>query len=143
MTISTKGRYALNLMLDLCYHDDGVPVKIKDIAQRQGLSEKYLEQIISLLNKNKLVKSIRGPQGGYKLTKKPEEYTVGMILRATEGDLAPIPDISDEESIYSSKVGILTLPFWKSFNKVVNEAADAFTLQDLINTASGGNDYVI
>ena len=81
MKISTKGRYALRLMLDLALNNTGAPVSLKDIAKRQGISDKYLEQIISVLNKAKYVQSIRGAQGGYVLTKKPEEYTVGMILR--------------------------------------------------------------
>ena len=87
MKISTKGRYALRLMLDLAIHNTGEPVRIKDIAARQEISDKYLEQIISSLNRAGYVKSIRGPQGGYRLTKAPEQYTVGMILRLTEGSL--------------------------------------------------------
>ena len=90
MKISTKGRYAIRLMLDLASDTSGKPVSLNDIASRQQISEKYLEQIISVLNKAGYVKSIRGPQGGYQLVKKPEEYTVGMILRTTEGDLAPV-----------------------------------------------------
>jgi len=90
MKISTKGRYALRLMLDIALNDAKTPVRIKDIAERQQISDKYLEQIVSSLNKAGFVKSLRGPQGGYRLTKKPEEYTVGMILRLIEGSLAPV-----------------------------------------------------
>ena len=89
MKVSTKGRYALRLMLDLAVNNTGEPISLKDIARRQEISDKYLEQIISVLNKANYVKSIRGAQGGYILTKKPEEYTIGMILRLTEGSLAP------------------------------------------------------
>ena len=96
MKISTKGRYALRLMLDLALHDSDAPVRIKDIAARQDISDKYLEQIISSLNKAGYVKSIRGPQGGYKLARDPESYTVGMILRLTEGSLAPVACLDDE-----------------------------------------------
>lgn len=96
MKISTKGRYALRLMLDLALHDNGEPVRIKDIAARQEISDKYLEQIISSLNKAGYVKSIRGPQGGYKLAKKPSYYTVGMILRLTEGSLAPVACLDED-----------------------------------------------
>ena len=90
MKVSTKGRYALRLMLDLAVYNTGRPISLKDVAKRQQISEKYLEQIISLLNKAGFVRSIRGPQGGYMLTKAPGEYTVGRILRLTEGDLAPV-----------------------------------------------------
>ena len=96
MKISTKGRYALRLMLDLAVYDTGDPVRIKDIAARQEISEKYLEQIISILNKAGYVKSIRGPQGGYHLMKDPAQYTVGMILRLTEGSLDPVACLEDE-----------------------------------------------
>ena len=90
MKISTKGRYALRLMIDLAENSSGNPVSLKDVAKRQGISDKYLEQIISVLNKAGYVKSVRGPQGGYSLQRRPEEYTVGMILRLTEGDLASV-----------------------------------------------------
>ena len=90
MKISTKGRYALRLMLDLALNNSGKPVRIRDVSERQNISDKYLEQIISVLNKARFVRSIRGPQGGYLLTRRPEEYTVGMILRLTEGSLAPV-----------------------------------------------------
>ena len=85
MRVSTRGRYALRLMLDLAMNNTGEPVRLKDVAKRQEISEKYLEQIISILNKAGFVKSVRGPAGGYSLKRKPEEYTVGMILRLTEG----------------------------------------------------------
>ena len=88
MRVSTRGRYALRLMLDLAMNNTGEPVRLKDVAKRQEISEKYLEQIISILNKAGFVKSVRGPAGGYSLKRKPEEYTVGMILRLTEGSLA-------------------------------------------------------
>ena len=89
MKISTKGRYATRLMLDLALHNTGECIKVKDIAARQGISEKYLEQIISILNKAGYVKSVRGAQGGYRLAKEPEAYTLGMILRLTEGSIKP------------------------------------------------------
>ena len=90
MRISTKGRYALRLMLDLALHNTGEPVRLKDVARRQEISEKYLEQLISILNKAGYVRGIRGPQGGYLLKRAPKDYTVGMILRLTEGSLAPV-----------------------------------------------------
>lgn len=90
MKISTKGRYAVRLMLDLAMSETESPVRLKEIAGRQGISDKYLEQIISILNKAGYVKSVRGPMGGYRLVRKPEEYTVGEILRLTEGSLSPV-----------------------------------------------------
>lgn len=90
MKISTKGRYALRLMVDLALNNTGEPISLKDIARKENISDKYLEQIISVLNKAGYVRSIRGAQGGYMLRKKPEDYTVGMILRQTEGSLAPV-----------------------------------------------------
>ena len=90
MKISTKGRYALRLMLELAAYQKGAPVSLKDVARRQEISDKYLEQIVSVLNKAGYVKSVRGTHGGYLLRKDPSEYTVGMILRLTEGDLAPV-----------------------------------------------------
>ena len=89
MMISTKGRYALRIMVDLAQHDGDTPVSVREIAQRQDISGKYMEQIISVLSRAGLLRSVRGAQGGYHLAKSPEEISVGMILRATEGDLAP------------------------------------------------------
>ena len=97
MKISTRGRYALRMMLDLATYSAGGPVSLKDVAKRQEISDKYLEQIIAVLNKAGYVKSIRGAQGGYLLKKEPEEYTVGMILRLTEGDLAPVGCVGEEK----------------------------------------------
>ena len=90
MKISTKGRYALRLMLDLAVYNTGEPISLKDVAKRQNISEKYMEQIISVLNKAGFVRGIRGAQGGYLLSRAPKDYTVGMILRLTEGELAPV-----------------------------------------------------
>ena len=99
MRVSTRGRYALRLMLDLAMNNTGEPVRLKDVAKRQEISEKYLEQIISILNKAGFVKSVRGPAGGYSLKRKPEEYTVGMILRLTEGSLAPVDCVEDRSAL--------------------------------------------
>ena len=98
MKISTKGRYALRLMVDLALNNTGEPISLKDIARKENISDKYLEQIISVLNKAGYVRSIRGAQGGYMLRKKPEDYTVGMILRQTEGSLAPVACLEDEDT---------------------------------------------
>ncbi|MDD5998925.1 MAG: Rrf2 family transcriptional regulator [Lachnospiraceae bacterium] len=129
MKISTKGRYAVILMLDLATYNTGEPVRLKDIAKRQQISEKYLEQIISLLNKAGFVKSIRGPQGGYMLKNPPEKYTVGMILRETEGSLAPV-SIDDETSFERQSV---TTRIWTKMEGAINEIVDGITLKDLVD----------
>ena len=133
MKISTKGRYALRLMLDIAMNDqEGEVVKIKEIAKRQEISEKYLEQIVSALNKAGFVKSVRGPQGGYRLTKKPEEYTVGMILRLTEGSLAPVACLDDEVNECKRKDECATLKLWKKLNSAICDVVDHYTLLDLL-----------
>ena len=109
MLVSTKGRYALRTMVDLAVHGDGEPVKIKDIANRQGISGKYLEQIISILSRAGYVRSIRGNQGGYYLSKPAAEYTVGMILRVTEGSLAPVDCLSGEDNPCTRQLDCVTL----------------------------------
>ena len=109
MLVSTKGRYALRTMVDLAIHGDGEPVKIKDIANRQGISGKYLEQIISILSRAGYVRSIRGNQGGYYLAKPAAEYTVGMILRVTEGSLAPVDCLSGGENPCTRQMDCVTL----------------------------------
>ncbi len=144
MKISTKGRYALRLMLDLAIHDTGEPVRIKDIAARQEISDKYLEQIISSLNKAGYVKSIRGPQGGYRLTKKPDQYTVGMILRLTEGSLAPVACLDDEVNSCTRQDTCATLRLWKMVNDSVSSVVDKVTLADLVEWQNEmNNNYVI
>lgn len=129
MKISTKGRYALMLMLDLATYNTGEPVRLKDVAKRQQISEKYLEQIISMLNKAGFVKSIRGPQGGYILKNPPENYTVGMILRQTEGSLAPVnyDDASELEQ------GSVTIRIWEQLSEAINKIVDNITLKDLVD----------
>ncbi|MGN0514273.1 MAG: RrF2 family transcriptional regulator [Lachnospiraceae bacterium] len=132
MRISTKGRYALRLMLDLALQEASHPVSIKDIAKRQDISEKYLEQIISVLNKAGFVKSVRGANGGYILKKQPKDYTVGMILRATEGSLAPVECVELENGSCDRMSGCVTVMLWKKINDAVNEVVDNTTLADLV-----------
>lgn len=144
MKISTKGRYALRLMVDLAINNTGEPVSLKDIAKRQGISDKYLEQIISVLNKAGYVKSMRGAQGGYILRKKPEEYTVGMILRLTEGNLAPVSCLEDEEVDCERQGDCVTVIVWKKLNDAINEVVDGITLADLVDWKMEKNgQYVI
>lgn len=133
MKISTKGRYALRLMLDIALNDAKTPVRIKDIAERQQISDKYLEQIVSSLNKAGFVKSLRGPQGGYRLTKKPEEYTVGMILRLIEGSLAPVACLDDDINNCTRADRCRTLILWEKLYDAISEVVDNITLADLIS----------
>lgn len=136
MKISTKGRYALRLMLDLATYNTGEPVSIKDIAKRQQISEKYLEQIIAVLNKAGFVRSVRGAQGGYVLKKDPKEYTVGMILRQTEGDLSPVGCIGDEGTPCDRKGTCVTVRIYEKINDAVNGVVDHITLSDLLEWQS-------
>ena len=133
MKISTKGRYALRLMLDIALNDAKTPVRIKDIAERQQISDKYLEQIVSSLNKAGFVKSLRGPQGGYRLTKKPDEYTVGMILRLIEGSLAPVACLDDDINNCTRADRCPTLILWEKLYDAISEVVDNITLADLIS----------
>ena len=132
MKISTKGRYALRLMLDLATYSAGGPVCLKDVARRQQISDKYLEQIIATLNKAGYVRSIRGAQGGYLLKKAPAEYTVGMILRLTEGDLAPVGCVGAEKEECERKAGCVTIRIWQQINDAVNQVVDNITLADML-----------
>jgi Rrf2 family protein len=133
MKISTKGRYALRLMLDLALHNTGEPISLKDIAKRENISDKYLEQIISVLNKAGYVQSIRGAQGGYLLKKNPEEYTVGMILRLTEGSLAPVSCVEDESTVCDKEGDCVTVMIWKKMNEAINDVVDHITLADMVS----------
>lgn len=130
MRISTKGRYAVRMMLDLAMQESGIPVSIKDIAARQQISEKYMEQIIAMLSKAGFVKSIRGAQGGYILRKEPQEYSIGMILRAAEGSLAPVECLDGGECQKKDKC--VTVKVWEKVDKAVNDVVDNITIADLI-----------
>ncbi len=131
MKISTKGRYALRLMVDLAKTGDRQPVSLKDIAQRQQLSDKYLEQIVTPLSRAGLVRSVRGAGGGYLLTRRPEEYTVGDILRPLEGDLAPVECATDTS--YCERCGeCVTVELWQEIHRAVSQVVDNTTLADLV-----------
>ena len=133
MKISTRGRYALRFMIDLAQHDNGEYTALKDISERQEISIKYLEQITSLLSKFGLLLSVRGPQGGYKLAKMPAQYTIGEILRITEGNLAPVTCLETEENTCPRKENCPTLTLWEGLSKMVNNYLDGITLEDLVN----------
>jgi Rrf2 family protein len=144
MKISTKGRYAIRLMLDLATYNTGEPISIKDIARRQQISEKYLEQIISVLNKAGYVRSIRGAQGGYILKREPKEYTVGMILRLTEGDLAPVSCVGSDSSECEKRASCVTVKIWEQINDAINGVVDNITLADLLEwQAEKADQYII
>lgn len=133
MKISTKGRYALRMMIDLAQNDGVQPVRIKEIAERQEISDKYLEQIISALVKSGMVISQRGPQGGYRLAKAPERYTVGSILRLIEGKLCPVMCLETEENVCARRESCVTLPLWEKLDEAINSVVDTVTLQDLLD----------
>ena len=145
MKISTKGRYALRMMLDLAEHQNGGFVALKDIAGRQGISKKYLEQIVPILNRSDVLRTNRGFQGGYQLAKSPDKYTVGDILRLTEGSLAPVACLEQDPVLCERSGECATLPVWRGLYKVINEYLDGITLQDILDAqrAQYANDYVI
>lgn len=137
MKITTRGRYALNLMLDIVTNSNGSPVKLRDIAERQKISDKYLEQIVATLNKAGLIRSIRGSQGGYLLVREPEEYTVGEILRVTEGNMAPVPCLEYEANQCSKQESCVSVILYKKINDAVNSVIDTVTLADMYEWQSG------
>ena len=131
MKISTKGRYALRIMIDLAMNHNGEFISLKDIAIRQEISNKYLEQIIAILNKAGYLETARGSNGGYKLAKKPSEYRIGDILRVTEGDLTLIYCLT-EGGDCNRKENCKTHSFWNGLDKVITEYIDGKTLEDLM-----------
>jgi len=136
MKISSGGRYALRMMIDIAQNAEGSRVTIKDISERQGISVKYLEQIVTYLKRAKLLRSERGSQGGYMLIKEPKEYTAGQIIRAIEGDLAPVACLSNENNFCERKDVCPTLGFWQGLYKLVDDYVDSVTLEDLIASES-------
>lgn len=145
MTFSTKGRYALRVMIDLAVYSNGDYIALKDIAKRQEISLKYLEQVISLLNKAGFLQSMRGNNGGYKLAKKPKEYTAGDILRVTEGSLAPISCLQNTPNRCERRDKCTTISFWEKYYQIVTDYVDSVTLNDLAENVKSmiGNDYNI
>ncbi len=133
MKISTKGRYSLRLLLDLAEHKDKGFIPLKDIAERQDISKKYLEQIVALLNGAGILRTNRGFQGGYMLAKTPDQYTVGQILRITEGGFCPIACLEDEPNQCPRKDFCKTLPMWEGLNTLISGYLDSITLQDLLS----------
>ncbi len=145
MKISTKGRYALRLMIDLAEHSDEGYIPLKDISKRQEISKKYLEQIIAIVNKPDIIRANRGSQGGYKLAKSPSQYTVGDILRMTEGSLSPVDCVDQNPIDCPRSADCPTLSVWQNLSKVINEYLDSVTLQDILDEqqAKYVDNYVI
>lgn len=143
MLISTKGRYALRVMIDLAEHQTEGYVPLKEVARRQEISEKYLESIIKLLVKANLLSGLRGKGGGYKLTQSPEAYTVGSILRLTEDSLAPVACLVPGATACARAAECRTLSMWQGLDKVINDYLNQITIADLVKSDISGDNYVI
>ena len=143
MLISTKGRYALRVMIDLAEHPAEGFIPLKVIAQRQEISEKYLESIVKTLVKGQVLEGLRGKGGGYRLRKAPAQYKVGDILRLMEGSLAPVACLESGASPCERAAECRTLSLWSGLNDVINQYLDQFTLEDLLQKSRDGFDYVI
>jgi Rrf2 family protein len=145
MKVSTKGRYSLRMLLDLAEHKNSGFVSLTEISERQGISKKYLEQIVTLLNHPDILRTNRGNKGGYMLAKEPDQYTVGQILRITEGALAPVSCLEDIPNRCERKEYCKTLPVWQKNEKVINDYLNGITLQDILNNYqdAGAGEYYI
>jgi Rrf2 family protein len=133
LKISTKGRYALRMMIDLAEHKDEGFITLKDIAERQNISKKYLEQIVPLLNKSNILKTNRGYQGGYMLAQSPDKFTVWDILNFTEGNMSMVSCLETDDNTCPRNEYCMTLPIWKGLNKVVSDYLKGITLQDILD----------
>lgn len=136
MMISTKGRYALRVMVDLAEHRDAAYVPLKEIAERQQISEKYLESILKVLVREELLQGLRGKGGGYRLTRAPEDYSVGSILRLTEDGLAPVACLDGKAGPCGRAADCPTLPLWQGLDRVIQTYLDGYTLADLLRPAA-------
>lgn len=143
MMVSTKGRYALRIMVDLAGRASEGYVSLKSIASRQGISEKYMESIVSMLVKNGFVEGLRGKGGGYKLTRPADTYTVGSILRVTEGSLAPVACLENSPNKCERASECATLPVWEKLDKIINDYLESVNLADLAGCPDSGDNYVI
>ena len=137
MRLSTKGRYGVKAMFDLALHSSGEPVPLKLIAERQGLSEAYLEQLMAGLRRAGLVNSVRGAQGGYMIAHSPDNITIGEIIRSLEGSMAPVDCVTEGEVSECEKAEYcVTRIVWRKIRDSINQVVDSITLQDMINDYS-------
>ena len=145
MKISTKGRYALRMLIDLAEHEGDGFIALKDIAERQNISKKYLEQIVPILSRSGILRTNRGSQGGYALAKEPDHVTVGEILRLTEGSLSPVACLDGDPAQCTRSADCPTLPVWQGLNRVINEYLDGITLRSILDSQRERyiNDYSI
>lgn len=143
MLISTRGRYALRVMIDLAEQQSGSYIPLKEIAQRQEISEKYLESIIKTLVHTGDVEGLRGKGGGYRLTRAPEDYSAGDLLRKMEGTLSPVACLGPGSAACSRAADCRTLPMWKELDRRVNDYLDSVSIADLMRGEQDGNEYVI
>ena len=145
MMISTKGRYALRVMIDLAARDSEAYIPLKEITQRQNISTKYLEAIISILVKANFVAGLRGKGGGYRLTRSPDQYTVGSILKLTEGTLAPVSCLQENVNHCQRADQCPTLPMWQKLDSMIDDYFESITLSDLVRQAKelGGNPCLV
>ena len=143
MLVSTKGRYALRVMLELAQSDSTVYMPLPLIAEKQGISEKYLESILKVLVQQRFLEGLRGKGGGYKLTRAPETYTVGSILRLTEGSLATVACLEEGAPACPRMAECRTYPLWYKLDGMISEYLDSVTLADLMQYPDAGNEYVI
>lgn len=132
MMISTRGRYALRVVIDLAENKDKNYIPLKDIAARQDISQKYLESIMTLLSKNNIVDGVHGKGGGYRLNREPNKYSVGEILRITEGSLAPVACLAGNAKTCERADKCKTLPMWEKLDKIIEDYLDSVSLADLI-----------
>jgi len=139
--ISTRGRYSLNMLLDLAEHKNDGFISLKDISERQGISKKYLEQIVTQLSHPDILRTNRGNKGGYMLAKEPDKYTIGQILRITEGGLAPVSCLADETNQCEKSECCKTLWIWQGLERIINKYLDEITLQDILY--NGADEYFI
>lgn len=143
MMISTRGRYALRMLIDMAEHQMEEYVPLKEIAERQDISEKYLESIVKTLVKGGVLTGLRGKGGGYRLSRSPEQFTVGSILRLTEGSLAPVACLEQNAPPCARMSHCRTLPLWEGLNDTINAYLDRYTISDLMQVDNPGDDYVI
>lgn len=143
MKISTRGRYAIRVMIDLAEHNTGEYIPLTDIAKRQEISEKYLEAIVASLVKSGNLRALRGKKGGYRLVKEPKDYTMKSILEVTEGNFAPVACLDNDKNECERYGECKTIKMWEGLRDVLNDYFENITLEDLINEGVGGDDYVI